>query len=348
MGIIQRIDDFQRRHRAVGVPLAVVYKFADDQGPFLAALITYYGFLSLFPLLLLGTSILGWALEGDTELRQRILDSTLSQFPVIGEQISEPSGLQGSTGAVVVGALVAVYGAVGVAQAFQNASNVAWAIPRHRRPNPLTSRLRSAGLLALGGVAILLTTVLSALASSSKQFGADLGPLMALLFFLGAVAINALAFLLAFRMCTVATDSTRALVPGALVAAMAWQLLQVFGTAYVANVVKGAGDAYGVFALVLGLFAWLYLANVGVVLGIEVNVVLNKRLHPRALLTPFTDDVDLTRGDVVAYTDAAQAQQAKSFEDVHVTFEDDGQHATARRRRRRLFSSGRRRSDHVD
>src|SRR5690606_27344457 len=117
-------------------------------------------------------------------------------------------------------------------------SNVAWAIPRHRRPNPLTSRLRSAGLLALGGVAILLTTVLSALASSSKQFGADLGPLMALLFFLGAVAINALAFLLAFRMCTVATDSTRALVPGALVAAMAWQLLQVFGTAYVANVVK--------------------------------------------------------------------------------------------------------------
>ena len=337
MGVIQRIDEFQRDRPAVGFPVALIYKFADDQGPFLAALITYYGFLSLFPLLLLATSVLGLLLDGDPALRYRILDSTLSQFPVIGEQLSEPRGLQGSPGAIVVGGVVAIYGAVGVAQAFQNASNVAWSIPRHRRPNPLKSRLRSAGLLALGGIAILLTTVLSALAGSSKQFGADLGPLIVPLLFLGAVAVNAGAFLLAFHMCTVATRRIRTLVPGALTAATVWQLLQVFGTAYVGHVVRGAGDTYGVFALVLGLLAWLYLANVGVVLGIEVNVVLAKRLYPRALLTPFTDDVDLTRGDVAAYTDAAQAQQAKSFEDVAVTFEDDGQHATAKRRRRRLL-----------
>ena len=84
----------------------------------------------------------------------------------------------------------------------------------------------------------------------------------------------------------------------------------------------------------LGLLAWLYLADLGVVLGIEINVVLAKRLYPRALLTPFTDDVDLTPGGVVAYTHAAQAQQTKGFENVTVTFEDEGQHATARRRRR--------------
>lgn len=334
MGVVQRIDEFQRHHRVVGFPIALIYKFADDQGPFLAALITYYGFLSLFPLLLLATSILGLVLDSDPALRQRILDSTLSQFPVIGEQLSEPAGLQGSPGAVAVGGAIALYGAVGVAQAFQNASNVAWSIPRHRRPNPLRSRVRSTGLLALGGIAIVSTTVLSALASSSKQFGADLGPAITLLLFVCAVTINAGAFLLAFHMCTVATNSIRRLVPGALTAALVWQLLQVFGTAYVGHVVKGASDAYGVFALVLGLLAWLYLANAGVVLGIEVNVVLAKRLFPRALLTPFTDDVDLTRGDVVAYTDAARAQQAKGFEDVAVTFEDDGQHATAERQRR--------------
>ena len=82
----------------LGFPLAVLYKFIDDQGIYLAALITYYGFLSLFPLLLLLASALGFALRNDEELRQQILDSTLSQFPVIGEQLRDPQGLQGAHG----------------------------------------------------------------------------------------------------------------------------------------------------------------------------------------------------------------------------------------------------------
>ena len=145
MGVIRRVDEFQRRRPAVGFPVALIYKFADDQGPFLVALITYYGFVSLFPLLLLATSILGLVLESDPGLRQRILDSTLSQFPVIGEQLSEPRGLQGSPAALVVGGLIALYGAIGVAQAFQNASNVAWSIPRHRRPRRVLHAARRRG-----------------------------------------------------------------------------------------------------------------------------------------------------------------------------------------------------------
>ena len=112
---------------------------------------------------------------------------------------------------------------------------------------------------------------------------------------------------------------------------MVWQLLQLFGTAYVGNIVKGAGVAYGVFALVLGLFAWIFLAATGVVLGAEINVVRAKHLYPRALLTPFTDNVDLTVADRRAYTDAAQAQQFKGFETVDVSYANDGQHASARR-----------------
>ena len=86
MGATARLDDFQRRHRWAGFPLAILYKFHDDQGIYLAALIAFYGFLSLFPLLLLLTSMLGFALQNDPELQRRILDSTLSQFPVIGDQ----------------------------------------------------------------------------------------------------------------------------------------------------------------------------------------------------------------------------------------------------------------------
>ena len=91
MGITDRLDATQRRHRALGFPLAVLYKYIDDQGSYLAALITYYAFVSLFPLLLLLSTVLGWLLVGHPALRENVLNSALSQFPVIGSQLGEPS-----------------------------------------------------------------------------------------------------------------------------------------------------------------------------------------------------------------------------------------------------------------
>ena len=165
------LDRFQQRHPVLGFPIAVIYKFAEDQGPYLAALITYYGFLSLFPLLLLLASVLGFVLQDDPDLQERILDSTLSQFPIIGQQLGEPQGLQGSTVAVVVGGLVALYGALGVAQALQNAVNVSWAVPRNNRPNPVRARLRSMLLLLTAGFAVIATTVLSVLGGAAANEG---------------------------------------------------------------------------------------------------------------------------------------------------------------------------------
>ena len=111
------------------------------------------------------------------------------------------------------------------------------------------------------------------------------------------------------------------MLPGAFFASIVWQLLQVFGTAYVDGVVRDAGLAYGVFAIVLGLLAWIFLAALGVIVGVEINVVRTKRLYPRALLTPFTDNVDLTSADRRTYTDAAVAQRHKGFERVVVSFD---------------------------
>ena len=340
VSVTQRLDAFQRRHRWAGFPIAVVYKFAEDQGPYLAALITYYGFLALFPLLLLLASVLGFVLQGDPDLQHRILDSTLSQFPVIGDQLGDPQGLRGSGVALTVGALVAIYGALGVAQALQNAMNIAWAVPRNRRPNPLRMRLRSLVLITIGGVAVLATTILSALGGSAGAFGADMEQWSTILVVVVAVVVNAAVFILAFRICTAHPTTVGDLVPGAITAAIVWQLLQLFGTAYVGNVVKNAGATYGVFALVLGLLAWIFLAAVGVVMSAEINVVRAKRLYPRALMTPFTDDVDLTPADRRVYTDAALAQQAKGFQWVTVNFDDEGQQASARRRWRAEAGAG--------
>jgi YihY family inner membrane protein len=326
------LDGYQRRHRWAGFPVAVIYKFFEDQGPYLAALITFYGFLSLFPLLLLLASVLGFVLQEDSDLEQRILDSALSQFPIIGDQLSDPQGLQGNRTAVVIGGLVALYGALGVAQALQNAMNVAWSVPRNRRPNPVKARLRSLLLIGTAGIAVLATTILSALGGSAAASGTLFSGWVALLVTAAAVVVNAAIFMAAFRISTATKLSVRDVAPGAIIAAVIWQLLQLFGTAYVANVVKDADATYGVFAVVLGLLAWIFLAALGVVLSVEINVVHTKQLFPRALLTPFTDNVDLTHADQRAYTDAATSQRHKGFESVDVTFDHDGQEASARKR----------------
>ncbi|WP_260115308.1 YhjD/YihY/BrkB family envelope integrity protein [Ornithinimicrobium sp. INDO-MA30-4] len=78
----------------MGYPIAVIYKFVDDQGIYLAALITYYGFLSLFPLLLLLSSVLGFLLTNQPALQEAILDSAARQIPVIGSEIATPRALK--------------------------------------------------------------------------------------------------------------------------------------------------------------------------------------------------------------------------------------------------------------
>lgn len=334
MNLTNWLDRYQQRHRRAGFPLAVVYKFAEDQGPYLAALITYYGFLSFFPLLLLLASVLGFVLQGNSDLQQRILDSAVSQFPIIGEELNDPKGLAGSGTAVLVGGIIALYGALGFAQALQNALNVVWSVPRHRRPNPLKARLRSVLLIGTAGIAVLATTIVSVLAARIGSDDATFNPWIAVPVVVVVVLINSAIISVAFRISTATNVARRDVLPGAITAAVIWQLLQLFGTAYVRNVVSGSNTTYGVFAVVLGLLAWIYLAAVGVVLGAEINVVRAKRLFPRSLLTPFTDNVDLTKADQRAYTDAAVAQSHKGFESVDVSFDHDGQNATAQQQAR--------------
>lgn len=322
--VVDRLDRYQRDHPWAGFPLAVIYKFVDDQGAFLAALLAFYGFLSLFPLLLLLVTVLGFVLEGDPDLQRQVLTSTLAQFPIIGDQLrGNIASLQGSTPALVVGLVGSLYGATGVAQAGQNAMNTIWAVPRHRRPNPIRSRIRSLRSVVVLGTGMVLTTVLSGMFASGDAFGRDLDLLGALAAFAVALVGNAALFLGGFRFLTAQQVPLRAFLPGALAAALAWQLLQLLAALLVVTQLKLATEIYGLFAIVLGLLGWLYVAALLTMVCAEVNVVRCQRLWPRSLLTPFTDDVDLTSADERQYTAQATAQQAKGFERIDVSFHDD-------------------------
>jgi len=321
MSFVGRLDRYQRDHHRAGLPIAVFYKFIDDQGTYLAALITYYGLVSLFPLLLFASTILNFVLHGRPDLQQDVLNSALGQFPVVGEQLADPHGVNGSGIALAIGIVGTIYGGLGVAQALQNAMNTVWRVPRNERPNPLRSRARSLLLLLVVGLAILGTTGLSALGGSAEAYGARIALGVKVVLMAGSMLVNATVFTLGFRIATARNISLRGTVPGALAAALAWQLLQFGGTTYVGHVVKHASATDSVFALVLGLMAWIYLEALVVVLAAEYNAVRELELYPRALLGPFTDNVNLTRADEASYSDQAQAQQAKGFEEITVTFD---------------------------
>ena len=324
MSATSRLDALQQRHSWVGFPLGVAYKFFDDQGGYLAALMTYYGFLSLFPLLLLVVTILGYVLSDNPSLQNRIIDSAVSDFPIVGDQLkTDITGFHGSDVALVLGLLSLLYGSLGVAQAAQHAMNTIWAVPRHRRPNPLKSRLRSLRLLLLLGLGVLITTALSALSTSAAAYTHDLAGVslgVRILAIVVGAAANVGLFILAFRLLTIRSVSVRDVWVGAVVAGLVWQALQLVGTYVLAHHIKGATEVYGTFGLVLGLMLWIYIEAVVVVISAELNAVLRLRLWPRALLTPFTDDVDLTHADERVYDGMATAQRAKGFERIDVSF----------------------------
>ena len=321
-GPTDRIDAFQRRRRSLGIPIAVVYKFFDDQGGYLAAVLTYYGFVAIFPMLLIASSVLGFVLQGQPSLQQEILSSALAQFPIVGDQLGRPEGIQGSTSAVVVGTLAALYGVVGLGQAAQDAVNSIWAIPRNIRLNPVVSRLRSLVWLVLAGLALVVIAVLTSLGSHLEVFGTELGGGVRWVAVVATVVLTTGVLAVMMRLSTPRQERLREVLPGAAAIAVLWQLLQVLGGVYVENVITKASEMNAVFAVVLGLVALLYIASVIAMLGLEINVVLAKRLYPRALLTPFTDAVQLTEADKQVYREYAEAQRHKGFERVRVSFDD--------------------------
>ncbi|MDO9457162.1 YihY/virulence factor BrkB family protein [Nocardioides sp.] len=321
MGAVSGVDRTQRRFTVLGFPLAVIYKFFDDQGNYLAAAISYYAFIAIFPLLLLASSIFGFILQGNPELQDQVLNSALAQFPIVGQELGRPQGLRGSTGAVIGGALAAAYGSLGLGQAIQNLMATAWAIPRNSRPNPVLLRAKSLLLLLFAGIAVVGVSVISAVGSQTEVFGASTNTTIKIAIQVATVLVVGLALTVLMRFASARSHRITRAAPGAFTVALLWQLLQYIGAAYVNAVLDGPTSLNQTFGFVLGLIGLIYIAAVMAILGVEVNVVLARRLWPRALLTPFTDSVDLTEADRRAYAMYAQMQRHKGFETVVVRFD---------------------------
>ena len=316
---LQRADDFQQRHRLVAIPLAVWRKFSDDEGGKLASLISYYAFLSIFPLLIVLATVLSHVLVNNPEAADRFVQSAAGSFLSIGSDDSgsvRPLNIAGF--ALVIATVVALWSGLAVANAIQDAANVVYEVPKTERPGLLPRVLRSISLLVIVGIGLPASTALQGLSGRLLP-----GLASTILGWVLVIAVNTGLLALAFRRATVAKTSWRSLLPGALIAAVAWSILQELGTDLLTRRVEGAQQTYGSFAVVIGILFWFFLLGQITLYCCELNVVLEDRLWPRSLRSILQGEAE-TEADVEAYKQyPAREKQAHNIEvDVSLTDED--------------------------
>ncbi|HEU5033745.1 MAG TPA: YihY/virulence factor BrkB family protein [Mycobacteriales bacterium] len=316
-GLLQRIDMWQRRHGWLAFPFAVVKKFGEDQAGNLAALIAYYAIFSIFPLLLALSTILGYVLAGHPSWQHDVTNSALSNIPLVGN--NQPPPLHGNLAALVVGLALAVWSGLGIAKTAQTAFNTVYLVAHTDRPNFVKKTLRAIGLVVVGGLGLILTTIISsAVTSVSTIGGVHVGVGLRIAGTLIAIGLNTALFLVLFQWLTVRDVTWRDAAPGALMSAVALQILQLAASAFIAHKLKGAQTTYGNFATVIVLLSWFYLQAQVVLLSAEVNVVRRYKLWPRALKDP-----PATEADFRAYEAYAERERYQPEEDVDTAFPDE-------------------------
>lgn len=307
--IVERLDRLQRRHAVVGFAYAVARKYADDGGGREAALITYYGFLSIFPVLLLAVTAVSKVLARYPELRHRLVSATVPP-PLQSTVDSAVSHIPTSPLAVAAGLISLLLSGSGVVfSAYQTLNHLA-AVPLRHRGGIVSRCVRvviGVILLLLGVVTVGALTVVTAalpdLPVASRATAA-----------FGSYAVAFVVLLLMARLLLDRPVAMRSLLPAAAPAAAAITITLNAGATVLPGLIRRAGPVYGSFATVAAMFTLLFLLSLALVYAGEIAAVRAARLWPRALRVTRP-----TRADVRALALLAREQERLPNERIEST-----------------------------
>jgi membrane protein len=310
---LQRINAYQQRHTALAIPLAVIKKFSNDSAGNLAALVAYYAFFSIFPLILVLVTVLGFVLQGHPGELHSVERSVARNFPGLSTLLHF-STLKGSVIAVVIGTATSLWSGLGITNTIQTAFNTVWAVPMKDRPNFVSSRLRGLMMLVSIGVLFIVATAASGLVAGGLG-----GPAATVLGILVSLLVNVVLFFVAFRFSTSRDVQTRCLWVGIVLSAIIWTVLQSVGGLYVHHVLGSLSSAYESFATVIALIIWLHLGSQLTLYAAEVNVVISRHLWPRSLFGP-----PVAPADRETYQALAKTEERHRSQTIEVSFEEPG------------------------
>jgi YihY family inner membrane protein len=279
MGIKQTVDRTQQHSPPAAVAVATFKKFSEDRSSNLASMIAFWGIFSIFPLFLVLVTVLAWVLPVSD--KQSVLGHVAKMLPLLDP--STVNGLTGSALAFVVGLVTALWSGTGVVRTVQFAFDSVWEVPYHQRPGMVQQTLRSVFVLSTIGAGLVLTTLISGFVVSSAN-GVHLGALGRVGGYVLSAALDIGIFLAAFRILTTRAESMREVLPGALLAGLAFFILQQLSALIISHYLQKAQATYGHFATIITILWWFYLQAQITLLGAQLNVVLKERLYPRSLV----------------------------------------------------------------
>ena len=268
-----KVVSLRSRHAAIDVGVETLDGWRRHISGRNASVLAFFGFLSIFPLLLVATTVLGFVLEDNPDLQERIIDGALDDIPVLGQTLSDnPASLNGNIWALLIGLALALWSATKAFVALQGAQDDVWEVHvDERNALPKVRGKALLGLLIIGGAqvgSIVITTLVAA---------ADLPNAGRILLTAATIMINIAVIFAMFKYLVSASLTWRMVWPGAIIGGLAYTLLQQFGTMIVQRISDNAGVTYGQFALVLGLVTWLSFLAIATLMSCEFNAALARR-----------------------------------------------------------------------
>jgi len=277
--LIRKLDTWQQRHHLSAVTVAVIKKFGEDGAGQQAALLTYYTFLSLFPLLLVLTTLTSVIASSHPQIQQDIIRSTTNYFPVLGSQLSNHIHTLHKNGvALLIGIILTLYGARGVADAFRRGVQHIWHVPKAQRIGFPKTVPHSLMLIVVGGLGFIGASIFTGLAAAAGH---------GWLFRVLSVGVNLfmLFWLFTFLLvvCLPSHISIKDTRSGALSAAAGLVLLQGLGGYLLKTELQRLDALYSYFAIALGLLFWIYLQARVLYYAVTLAAVHTQHLWPRSI-----------------------------------------------------------------
>lgn len=268
-----KVVRLRQRSAVVDVVVGMLDGWRLHQSGRNASLLSFWGFLSIFPLMIVATTIVGLVLQGNEQLQEDIIDSALADIPVLGAELArDPTSIEGSWLVLILGLATALWSGTKAFVGTQLAFDDIWEVPvDDRDPMPKQRGKALVGLTLIGGSHVVSVALSGVVYSTSLHVAGDL------LLTAGSTLLQILVIAAMFRYLTSATTSWSDVWPGAISAGLVFAVLQHYATSLVTRITDNASDTYGQFALVLGLVTWLGFLAIATLMSAELNVSIIRR-----------------------------------------------------------------------
>lgn len=247
-------------------------RFSELRGNQLAGAVTYFGFLSFFPLLAVAFAILVYVVLVYPDARAQVQQAMQQSFPgLIGSgpgQVDLSKTKGAGVGAGVIGFLGLIYSGTGWVDALRSALRSMWRRPEGEKPNIVLRKIWDLVILVVFGIALVASVSLSSLATSASRVvlqavglygvpGVGIG--LAVFAIVVAIAFDAVVFALLFGLLPGVRTPLPVLIRGSLFGAVGFEVLKLLGTDLVGHTTSN--PVYGTFAIVVGMLVWINLVS---------------------------------------------------------------------------------------